>query len=276
MHDRFPKDVDTQLSGLAWGQQDSNAVFSALKGEVPKMKRKVSLGLVLAIALVLLAAVALAIGLHFSSRYCAVQTARQAVMGQYGLSQEMLCLYTEEIKEGGGVTTAVYHSNSSEFLNAAAMGEYAAVVDARGKTTASRTHDGAATAAQSGDLAATVWGAAQLQTVLERYHAYLAWQAETPDISILPIARQVERLAALDKALAPIHVSIQRTELPDAADIPEEEALSLAKQSLLAHYGITADASWRIERHFGDYGGDAAIGRRYAFTFQKVGRIRRC
>lgn len=272
MNDRFPNDVDTLLSGLTWEQKDSNAVLSVLKGEQPKMKRKVSLGLVLAIVLVLLVAVALAIGLSYSPRYSAIQSARQAVIEKYGLTQEMLRLYAEEVNENDGATTVIFHGNHSEFLKADAMGEYTAVVDGKGIATATWSHDGTDSSFwQNSDLTAKVWGAPQLQMVLDRYVTYQQWLEKTPYLSLLPIAEQAARMAELDEAIAPIWVFIDRTEIPDNADIPEDEALTLAKQGLKDHYGIEANESWRIERSFHIHDDDTEHSRRYSFTFQKGG-----
>ena len=272
MNDRFAKDVDTLLSGLTWEQRDSNAVLATLRGEQPKMKHKLSLGLVLAIALVLLAAVALAIGLSFSPQFSAVRSARQAVTAKYGLSQEMLGLYSEQVSEDASGTTVHYYGNNSEFLKADRMGDYTAVVSANGSATATWSHDGADVAAlQSGDVSAPVWGATQLQKVIDSYQTYQQWQKDTPDLYLLPLKQQAARLAQLDAMIAPFEVCISRTALPDAADIPEEDALTLARQALKQQFGVQADDGWRTERFLQIGENDDADNRLYTFYFQKGG-----
>ena len=116
-----------------------------------------------------------------------------------------------------------------------------------------------------------VWGAPQMQMALDRYHIYLQWLQNTPDLYILPIEQQAARTAELDQAIAPVQIVFERTELPGKADMNEKDALALAQQGLQEQYGIRPDESWRIERLFQTGSGGADENRRYSFTFQKGG-----
>ena len=271
MSKRFDQDVDTLLSGLKWEQRDVNAVYAALKEDQPHLKRKLSFGLVFGIVLVLLAAVALAIGLSFSPHYTALQTARKAVMEQYGLTTKQLQLYGEDARETDGLLTVVWHGYNSEFLKADAMGDYSAKVDGKGNVAVAWTHDGAdASAYQPGDLTAQVWGPKQLQMVLDRYATYQQWLQQTPNLGLLPLKQQAERVKALEEAIAPCRVNLTRTEVPNTGDLPEEEALALAKQALRNVYGITADDMWGVNRRFQTASAKNDYGRAYAFSFEQI------
>ena len=267
---RFRKDADLLLGSLTWTRADANKVLSAVKGEEPKMKRKLSLGLVLVIALALLAAVALAIGLTYSPGYAAVQTARKAVMEKYGLTSDMLRLYIESIKAENGATTVLFQGAGSEFLKEEPMGDYTATVDGRGNAVAAWTHDGAdASALEKGDLTSAGWGPRQLQMALDRYQTYQQWCQETPALYLLPVAEQAERMAALDAAIAPCHVSMTRTETPEASDLPEEEALALARQAVQDTYHAEINDQWTTARYFQREDAQYPYGRCYSFTFQR-------
>ena len=62
MNNEFKQLVDDRLSGLEWQQRQSNAVLNQIKGEI-KMKKKLSVGLVLTIVSVLVVMTALAAAL---------------------------------------------------------------------------------------------------------------------------------------------------------------------------------------------------------------------
>lgn len=60
MRDGLKEIVDRELSGLRWQPRNRNAVLARTKGE-PKMKKRLSAGLILAVVLTLAAVSALAV-----------------------------------------------------------------------------------------------------------------------------------------------------------------------------------------------------------------------
>ena len=80
MRDGLKEIVDRELSGLRWQPRNRNAVLARTKGE-PKMKKRLSAGLILAVVLTLAAVSALAVyALTRSPEAEAIYQARQAVM----------------------------------------------------------------------------------------------------------------------------------------------------------------------------------------------------
>lgn len=229
MSKKFHDDADRLLSGLKWEEADTRRVLSTIEEERPKMKTKIRWGLVLAVILVLMAAVALAVGLRYSANYTALQTARQAATEQYGLTTEMLTLFTEkEIKPGHQWILEV---PGGGFLQSDKMGAYTLTMNDDHEATVSWTHDGVDAALwRNGDLSAPVWGAPQLEQVLERYHYYRAWQEDQRED--MTLAQSEKRYEELQRALSPLPV-------PESVDAPRPATLDSEERSAEA----TADGA---------------------------------
>ena len=102
MRDGLKEIVDRELSGLRWQPRNRNAVLARTKGE-PKMKKRLSAGLILAVVLTLAAVSALAVyALTRSPEAEAIYQARQAVMDAYGLTAETMGLFHAEHEETDG------------------------------------------------------------------------------------------------------------------------------------------------------------------------------
>ena len=85
MRDGLKEIVDRELSGLRWQPRNRNAVLARTKGE-PKMKKRLSAGLILAVVLTLAAVSALAVyALTRSPEAEAIYQARQAGEGCFQL-----------------------------------------------------------------------------------------------------------------------------------------------------------------------------------------------
>lgn len=192
---------------------------------------------VLAVALMLLAlaATALAVGLRFSGRFTAQQQARQAVMNQYGLTDEMLDLFACEMADSTFRFTAQSYADR--------LGEY--TVTHIGSTwTAAWSHDEAdANLLDSGDLASPAWGAAQLARLLPAFRQQAANWASVLDISQLTL----EECAALDAPMLQAQEAGTVINIvPDEGDLPPEDALRMARSAIASKYGVTPQADGHI------------------------------
>ncbi len=254
MNDRFCKDADLLLSGLTWKREDAQRVLSAAKGEYKPMKKKLSVSFALIISLVFITtAVAFAIGLTKSQQYTTVSAAREALMERYDLTQDMIALFDTETEEANGVTTITFTTSGSSFIDPDAVGQYTAVADAQGDITVSWSHDDADPASWAdGDLAASVWGAPQLEQSLARHTLYTQWW-EDHDRSYVYSLPTEEREALFDElraAVAPLElVDIPREESTQAIEplatpvvnLTDDDASRIAAQALYNRYGLTEE-----------------------------------
>ena len=142
MNERFRKDADTLLSGLKWSREDAQTVLLNVKGEKPEMKRKLSAALAVALAIVLLAATALGFGMLKSEKYSTVEKARGALTEKYGLTAEMLAMFSAQAGEENGVTVVQFTTNNGTFMDPYLAGSYAVAFDRSGNTCAVWSHDG--------------------------------------------------------------------------------------------------------------------------------------
>lgn len=240
--------IDAQLSGVRRSPEMEARVMHAIQGG-KKMKKKTIAALAFALALTMLTVGALGMGLLKAPQYDKIEKARAALQQAYGLTGEMLALFST--RQNVQNETTVFYTIDSEFVNAEKTGEYTVSVDARGNAAATWSHDDTDKALwETGDLNAPVWGAPQLQAVLDRHAYYRAWQAqnESPYITSYPIAEQLRRYAELDAAIAPIQMLHDgRTLSPTADDLSEAAALTLAKASLAAQ-GVEAGEGWTVYR----------------------------
>lgn len=165
MRDGLREIVDRELSGLRWQSRNRNAVLDRTKGE-PKMKKRLSAGLILAVVLTLAAVSALAVyALTRSPEAEAVYQARQAVMDAYGLTAETMGLFHAEhqkTEDGWRVTFRALMSVDPE-----RAGVYTVKKTADGMT-AAWSHDGLDPALwRGGDLTVPAYGQEQLLYVLK-------------------------------------------------------------------------------------------------------------
>ena len=142
MTDRFRKDADTLLSGLTWSREDAQTVLSAAKGEKPQMKKKFSVALAVTLAVVLLAATALGLGVLKSEKYSTIEKARQALAEKYGLTAEMLAMFSVQTGEENGVSVVQFYTTDSVFMDSYRAGAYSVAIDRNGNACAVWSHDG--------------------------------------------------------------------------------------------------------------------------------------
>lgn len=269
MTDRFRKDADTLLSGLTWSREDAQTVLSAAKGEKPQMKRKFSVALAVTLAIVLLAATALGLGVLKSEKYSTIEKARRALAEKYGLTAEMLAMFSVQTGEENGVSVVQFYTTDSVFMDSYRAGAYSVAIDRNGNACAVWSHDGVnESSLEDGNLRASAWGAKQLQAVLDRSAYYWNWLNEFS--TALPISEQLEKYAELDAAMAPLQEpATYRTLAVEDTDIPEDEAVEIARAAAQEHYDTAIDDAWIAHRELRE---NKTAGRAYDIFFEKDGR----
>ena len=125
------------------------------------VKKRLSVGLVLAIVLMLLMATALAAGIIFAKRVPATEIADQALLQTYGITARMQSLFNRKTAEGEQGSTVVTYEGRERL--AYVLGKYTVVVDGQTVKSISWSHDGENT---SGGLEASAWGKDQLDEIL--------------------------------------------------------------------------------------------------------------
>ena len=269
MNDLFRKDADTLLSGMTWSREDAQTVLSAAKGEKTQMKRKISVALAVALAVLLLAATALGLGMLKSESYSTVERAHQALAEKYGLTDEMLAMFNVQAGDENGVSVVQFSTVDSVFMDSHRAGTYSVAIDRSGNACAVWSHDGVNSADwENGNLRASAWGAKQLQAVLDRSAYYWNWLNEFS--TALPISEQLEKYAELDAAMAPLQEpATYRTLAVAETDIPEDEAIEIARAAAQEHYGTVIDDAWTAHRELRE---NKTAGRADDIFFEKDGR----
>ena len=205
--------------------------------EEPKVKKKMSIGLVFALVLMSLSAIALASGLLFAPRVDAARLADRALLETYGVTDAMQTYFVRETQELGDGTIRVTYTGWDRL--ACALGTY--TVDVKGgRAAASWSHDGVPTA---GGYDADAWGAEQLRQML-------ADNAETGDMSRFagradaiaeaqgqpwedPVSTEEEREAWGER------MEREKTAALEARVLSEDEMRASARQAIVERYGLT-------------------------------------
>ena len=126
------------------------------------VKKRLSVGLVLAIVLILLTLTALAAaGIIFAKRVPATEIADQALLQTYGITARMQSLFNRKTAEGEQGSTVITYEGREHL--AYVLGKYTVVVDGQTVKSISWSHDGENT---SGGLEASAWGKDQLDEIL--------------------------------------------------------------------------------------------------------------
>ena len=224
MRDGLREIVDRELSGLRWQPRNRSAVLARTKGE-PKMKKRMSAGLILAVALTLAAVSALAVyALTRSPEAEAKYQARQAVMDAYGLTAETMGLFHaehEETDDGWRV-----NFRASGMVDAGRAGVYTVEKTADGMA-AAWSHDGLDPALWRGeDLTAPAYGQEQLLYALNE------GQEEA-----LALARESAASGPMQTPPAPAPVNEDASVWMDVREVepgPEDMSLAEAKEIMRA------------------------------------------
>ena len=138
MKNEFQKLVDHELSGLCWNERMRQKVLHSLNEEEKPVKKKMTVGMVLALVLVLAGSLALAAGMMFSPRYDILKLADDALYDTYGISDDLLPFFGRVLNETEGIVTY----RGMEDLRSV-TGDYTVTIE-NGKTTAKWSLDGIA------------------------------------------------------------------------------------------------------------------------------------
>ena len=224
MRDGLKEIVDRELSGLRWQPWNRNAVLARTKGE-PKMKKRMSAGLILAVALTLAAVSALAVyALTRSPEAEAKYQARQAVMDAYGLTAETMGLFHAEHEETDDGWRVTFRALAN--IDPGRAGVYTVEKTADGRT-AAWSHDGLDPALWRGeDLTAPAYGQEQLLCALNE------GQEEA-----LALARESAASGPMQTPPAPAPVNEDASVWMDVREVepgPEDMGLAEAKEIMRA------------------------------------------
>ena len=158
----FHTAIDTTLSGL----QENPFLYQRVIAQESRkdgiiVKKRLSVGLVMAIVLMLITVTALAAGIIFTKRVPATEIADQALLKTYGITAQMQSLFIREAAEGERGTTVVTYEGREHL--AYVLGKYTVIVDGQNVKNICWSHDGEDT---SGGLEASAWGKDQLDEIL--------------------------------------------------------------------------------------------------------------
>lgn len=231
MKNSMKDQLNTALRDMDW--HGEKAVLRRIRQgrveRVPHPSRALVFAALVALSLI---TTALALTLHFSADYRFVRQACQALSAQYGLTEDMLDLFTATVN--GDEVTFVSQQHSVK------LGEYTVRREDDGGLSAAWSHDGADEALLSaGDLTSPAWGARQLERILAAYQEKTANWSLISDLSTLTL----EEAAALDAPMLDVQqVGLLIHIVPDEDDLSATEVEVIARQTIADKYGVTADA----------------------------------
>ena len=215
----------------------------AQKEEPVVMKKKLSVGLVVAIVLALLSVSALAAGLLLSSRVSAVQLADRELEKKYGITAEMQTFFGREEKELADGTVEVTYSGfgGMEYV----LGTYTAVVR-DGKAEISWSHDGDDT---TGGYEAEAWGLEQLRQMMadsldqEKKDAFLSKAAEIGEKYTV-----TEDDSSVEEAEVNFEqIEANKTAALQARKLSEDEMIRIGREFIISNYGFNEEQIARME-----------------------------
>ena len=226
MKNNLKETIDTALRDMDWHGEAE--VLQAVRA---KKKPGISLGriptrtLVLAIILMtVIVGTALALGITFSIRYQIQRQAAEAVKSTYGLTDEMLDLFTyrRENTENGWI--ASFESNA---FHQKELGFYTVEKEADGTLSVTWSNDNAdQELVASGELTSPAWGVKQLARIISFYRQHLDRWKNVQNMDDLSL----EDKAALDAPLMEAQeIGLLINIVPEKDDIPVETAKEIAR-----------------------------------------------
>lgn len=229
--------MDAEMRPVRWTENDRQAVRQRIEGGKEIMRRKISMGMVLAAAVMLMAVTALAAGLVYSSRADATLLADRALEEGYGITPAMQTYFYRTVEEQDGATVVSY-TGLEDF--AGVLGKYTVTVK-NGSAAAAWSHDGEPQAGFDG----AAWGAAELAEML----------------GLTPATHGVTNY--VEKAQAVTSVQGESAgEVGENDSVKDEEAAvralcrldeaameNLAREAVAASYGLTEEQAAQLECH---------------------------
>lgn len=230
--------LNQELKTVEWSQHDTLTVLRAADhGGHRSMNATTKLALTMTIVLVLIATTALATTLLFSPRYDALQLADQALLEQYGITEEMRHGLVHRITEKEGATIVNYEVTQSEVMQENRFGMYTVTIT-DGKAEASWSMDGMDT---TGGLDAPAWGAEQLLMYVQKHATVMSYMETKGMLQNAPfdetLFHQQEKQREQDKATA-----------LELATLPLEDAVAIGREAVITCYGLTEQQSAMLAR----------------------------
>lgn len=204
------------------------------------MKATTKLALTMMIALVLMATTALAATLLFSPRYDALQLADQALLEEYGITEEMQPALYHNITETDGAVIVTYEMVEGIVMRENRFGVYTVTVR-DGKAEAVWSMDGMDT---TGGLDAPAWGAEQLLMYVQESAKVMSYMEPRGMLQnapmVTPAPAGVPDKWEQDKQTA---LSMAKITLKDAATI--------GRDAVIVRYGLTEQQAAMLVRFDG-------------------------
>ena len=251
MKNRFQSEIDARLANLTFtGQAQVLERVRARRSPHALPKRAVVLVLVLMLAI---CGTAVALTLRYSARFDLERHARGVLSSKYGLTSDMLDLFTSYVEQREDGWTVRFAPIAWKDL----MGEYTVTDGADEITVATWSHDGA-------EPSRSVWGPEELQMFMDARKAQHAAEALTLDASSLTL----EERAAIDApVLALDGINWRVNIVPGTDDLQPEDAERLARQVVMDSYGVSEDAlrGYKTDTYFYMYTGEGR--RQYRIDF---------
>ncbi len=215
----------------------------AQKEEPVVMKKKLSVGLVLAMVLVMLSVSALAAGLLLSAKASASRIADQELEKQYGVTAEMQTFFAREENEMSDGTVQVTYTGvgGMEYV----LGSYTAhVVD--GKAEITWSHDGEDT---SGGYDAEAWGLEQLRQMMADSLDQEKKDAFMSKADAIGTKHNVTEDNAPSEANGNYHEQREADKKAalKARKLSEEEMIRIGREFVISNYGLNEEQTARLE-----------------------------
>lgn len=231
MRNEFQKLVDHELSGLQWDERTRQRVLHAIPEEEKPVKQKMTAGMVFVLVLMVACSVALAAGLMFSPRYDLVKQADEALLENYGITDEMLSFFGKRV-EIGEQETKVYYISIPEL--ARAVGEYRVTLQG-GKTTAEWSFDNAP---EKG------WKAEKLAEVLEICQKNGGYGVAVTEAQQAAGDDSPEWVS--DSAMAEVRV-MSEEEVKSIAVLSVDEMDELAREAIQQRFGLKKEQMAKMQ-----------------------------
>ncbi len=217
----------------------------AQKEEPAVMKKKLSVGLVLALVLAMLSVSALAAGLLLSSRVTASRIADQELEKQYGVTAEMQTFFSRDETELPDGTVQVTYTGvgGMDYV----LGSYTALVK-DGKAEIAWSHDGENT---SGCYDAEAWGLEQLRQMMadslnqEKKDAFLS---KAEEIGAKHNVREDETPSEADDNYYEQREA-NKTAALKARKLSEDEMIQIGREFIISNYKLNEEQIAHMEMY---------------------------
>lgn len=237
MKNKFRAEIDARLSELTF-TREAEVLDRLHARRQARVIPKRTVALLLALML-MLCGTAVALTLRYSAQLDLERHARGVLSSKYGLTGDMLDLFSPRVERDGNSWTVRYLPIGWE----AQMGEYAVTGSANGDTRATWSHDGE-------EPSESVWGPEQLRQFMAARRAQRNSMANADDLGNLTL----EEMAAIDAPLLnlPGAAGEWLSVVPGEDDIQQADAERMALEAVMAKWGIPESelAAYKVRTHF--------------------------